>query len=209
MDGYQAYFPFQIPKLESLPGFQIAVVITFLLFILIILFLLMRFSFKELPVGTVAVIKRLDKTFIQGGTVWIIPLIDSIEYLTLNPMTFNFDYEGFVTSEGIKINLGIEATVKLDSDPKSIEKTAEELGSNSKVEYFVENVFKQLIAIALLDPSATTYKLALNSSRLIDEIKPLASEELEKTNIYLQTASIRYLKDTEGIIEKLRNAYSA
>ena len=206
MEGYGDLFNFIVPNIfPQLRGYLFLGICIIVLLSIIAYF---YYNVKTIEVNFLAVIERFNKyTYSLGPcTVYLIPFIDNITTIDLMPFSFTSEFENLVNSDGIyfKINTEVTAKFNISEDKIKFNSITSELPSTQSIAYFIENNLKAIMSIELLNGENGVYQLASKLKNFEEIIKSKLLSEMKEKCIDIKDYKITELKDSEGILEQLK-----
>lgn len=204
MSGYEAYFPLKIPKLMSIPNMGLVVFLisaAAVVYLLAVVYINCR---AESRPGSLTVIKRLGRTICTPDTTFTLPLIDTVEYLSVIPFSFEAKYSDIVNSEGVKFEMMVKVSAEISKEGGAARRLAEEFGSTERVAYFIEDTLKSMLSIAMLNQDMTVSALSLDASPLEGRLHPLIAGEMIGRGIEIRGLKITELRDVDGSSRQIR-----
>ena len=140
---------------------------------------------------------------IHGGGSFIIPVIQSYTYLSLDPLQIEIPLKGALSSENIRINVPSVFTVAIGTTPATMQNAAERLGDLNQAEItqqardIIFGQLRQVIAgmgIEDINRDRDSFLTAIQSS-----LEP----ELNKIGLVLINVNITDITDESGYIEAI------
>lgn len=206
MEGYGDFFKFVVP--DIFPKLRIYLFLGICIIITISIIAYLYYNVKTIEVNYLAVIERSNNYIYSLGpcTVYLIPFIDNITTIDLMPFSFTSEFENLVNSDGIyfKINTEVTAKFNISEDKVKFRSITSELPSTQSIAYFIENNLKAIISIELLNGENGIYQLANKLKNFEEIIKSKLLSEMKEKCIDIKDLKITEIKDSEGILEKLK-----
>jgi flotillin len=143
---------------------------------------------------------------ITGGGKFIVPIIESYEFLPLDVRTLDVvvrDIVTDVTSSGAKVNTKCVTQVKVSSDRASLDTAAEHLLHKTDAE--INEIAMKTLEGHVRGVCATMTIEAINSDRdaISTKIQNMAAKDLMNMGIEIRSFVIRDLEDEHGYLEAL------
>jgi len=206
MEGYGDLFNFVVPNI--FPQLRSYLFLGICIIVLISIIAYFYYNVKNIEVNFLAVIERFNNyTYSLGPcTVYLIPFIDNITTIDLMPFSFTSEFEKLVNSDGIyfKINTEVTAKFNISEDKIKFNSITSELPSTQSIAYFIENNLKAIMSIELLNGENGVYQLASKLKNFEEIIKSKLLSEMKEKCIDIKDFKITELKDSEGILEQLK-----
>jgi flotillin len=188
------------------------VVLAVVLALIIAIWLFSRNYIKVSP-NTVAVLsgrkrKLADNTvvgyrMVKGGAALRIPLLEKVEYLSLNVITIPLKIERAYTLMGVPVSVKAVANVKVRSDDISLQAAAERFLGMSREE--IQAVIFQTLEGHLRSILGTLTVEEVNSDRqsFAQKLTSEAAVDLEKMGIRVDVLTIQEISDEGGYLNAL------
>jgi len=170
--------------------------------------------YKKCPSNKILVVygyirgEKSAKTF-HGGGAFIWPVIQSYQYMSLEPMQLKVDLRGALAANNIRINVPSTFTVALDTEPAMMNTAAVRLlgmSQNDIEELASEIIFGQLrLVVAQMEIEE------INKDRETFEknIRELVGKELRTVGLNLINVNIRDITDEANYIQNLSEEATA
>ncbi|MCK4267140.1 MAG: hypothetical protein KAX31_07645 [Thermoplasmata archaeon] len=177
------------------------------------LFLIYASRYKKVPPDKAMVVygRKIKKgrrgyQVISGGGKFIMPVIESYEFLPLDVRTLDVNVRDIVTdvvSSGAKVNVKAVTQVKVSSDKASLDTAAEHLLHKSDPE--INEIAMKTLEGHVRSVCATMTIEQINSDRDIisNKIQNMAAKDLMNMGIEIRSFVIRDLEDEHGYLDAL------
>ena len=177
------------------------------------LFLIYASRYKKVPPDKAMVVygRKIKKgrrgyQVISGGGKFIMPVIESYEFLPLDVRTLDVNVRDIVTdvvSSGAKVNVKAVTQVKVSSDKASLDTAAEHLLHKTDSE--INEIAMKTLEGHVRGVCATMTIEQINSDRDIisNKIQNMAAKDLMNMGIEIRSFVIRDLEDEHGYLEAL------
>ena len=177
------------------------------------LFLIYASRYKKVPPDKAMVVygRKIKKgrrgyQVISGGGKFIMPVIESYEFLPLDVRTLDVNVRDIVTdvvSSGAKVNVKAVTQVKVSSDKASLDTAAEHLLHKSDPE--INEIAMKTLEGHVRSVCATMTIEQINSDRDIisNKIQNMAAKDLMNMGIEIRSFVIRDLEDERGYLDAL------
>ncbi len=174
--------------------------------------LLYSWRYKKVPPDRAMVvygrrqIGRKGYQVISGGAKFIVPIIESYEFLPLDVRTLDVNVNDIVTDvarSGAKVNIKTVAQVKVSSDPATMDTAAEHLLHKSDSE--INEIAMKTLEGHVRGVCATLTVELINSDRdaISSQIQTMAAADLKNMGIDIRSFVIRDLEDEHGYLDAL------
>jgi flotillin len=140
---------------------------------------------------------------VRGGAALRIPLLEKVEYLSLNVITIPLEIKRAYTLQGVPVSVKAVANVKIRGDEASLHAAAERfLGMTSNQ---VQQVIFQTLEGHLRSILGTLTVEEVNSDRqsFAQKLTSEAAVDLEKMGIGVDVLTIQEISDEEGYLDAL------
>ncbi|MFQ5909204.1 MAG: flotillin family protein [Thermoplasmata archaeon] len=143
---------------------------------------------------------------ISGGAKFIMPIIESYEFLPLDVRTLDVNVNDIVTDvarSGAKVNIKTVAQVKISSDPATLNTAAEHLLHKRDSE--INEIAMKTLEGHVRGVCATLTVELINSDRdaISSQIQTMAAADLKNMGIEIRSFVIRDLEDVHGYLDAL------
>ncbi|MDR2104756.1 MAG: hypothetical protein LBP51_03265 [Deferribacteraceae bacterium] len=189
-----------------LGGYAFLVVI--FVVIAFITFLMLLSRYKVIPSDKIIVVfglvgKGRSSVCQHGGARFILPLVQSHQFLDLTPMTIEINLENALSKQNIRVSVPSRFTIGISTDPHIMQAAAERLlsmGQMDREENARDIIFGQLRATI-----ATMNIEEINSDReaFEEKIQENVEVELRKIGLRLINVNITDISDESGYIDAL------
>lgn len=153
---------------------------------------------RRLPDGRV-----VGYRLVKGGAALRIPLLEKVDYLSLNVMTIPLEIRRAYTLKGVPVSVKAVANVKIRSDDVSLQAAAERfLGMSPQV---VQSVIFQTLEGHLRAILGTLTVEEINNDRqsFAQKLTIEAAADLERMGIGVDVLTIQEISDEEGYLDAL------
>ena len=150
--------------------------------------------------------KKVGYRVISGGGRFIVPVVESFEYLPLDVRTLDINVSDIVPdvkTSGAKINIKSVTQVKVSSDPGSLKVAAEHLLHKSNME--INEIAMKTLEGHVRGVCATMTIEAINSDRdtISSKIQNMAAMDLKNMGIDIRSFVIKEIEDEHGYLDAL------
>lgn len=138
-----------------------------------------------------------------GGRGWRIPLIETVDRMTLNVMEVPLGIRGAYSKGGIALNLSAIANIKISSDRKVIGNAIERFLGRDLAE--VRRVAKETLEGHLREVLSKLTPEEVNENRLrfAEQLQEDSSDDLRKLGIHLDTLKIQHVGDDVSYLDSI------
>ncbi|MFQ5911546.1 MAG: flotillin family protein, partial [Thermoplasmata archaeon] len=168
--------------------------------------------YKKVPPDKAMVIygkktkKEKGYQVISGGAKFILPIVESYEYLPLDVRTLDVFVRDIVTDveqSGAKVNIVGVVQVKISSDPATLDTAAEHLLHKTNAE--INEIALKTMEGHVRGICATLTIEEINSERdkVATQIQSLAANDLKNMGIEIRSFVIKEIEDEHGYLDAL------
>lgn len=138
-----------------------------------------------------------------GGRGWRIPVIETVDRMSLNVMEVPITIRNAYSKGGIPLNVGAIANIKISSDQSIIINAIERFLGRDLEE--VRRVAKETLEGHLRGVLATLTPEDVNEDRLkfAQELQRESGEDLHRLGIHLDTLKIQHVADDRGYLDAI------
>ena len=184
----------------------ILVLFAFLAIFTIVMLVVRRY--KRCPSNRILVVygrtsKGMSSKTLHGGGTFVWPVIQSYDYLTLDPLQIDVPLKGALSQENIRVNVPSFFTVAVGTDPETMQNAAVRLLGLSQAE--IEKQALDIIFGQLRQVIASMTIESINRDRdiFLQSIQQNLEPELEKIGLVLINVNITDITDESGYIEAI------
>ena len=141
---------------------------------------------------------------IKGGSAFVIPFLEKVEYLDLTTITIpNLEVKEVVTSKGVPVSVLAVANIKIGSEEVMLDKAVERLLGKSRDEVSrlayqtLEGHLRAILGILTVEEAYSDR--AKFGAQIITE----SQADLSKLGLKIDILTIKEIKDTQGYLEAL------
>jgi flotillin len=199
--------------LSQLPFLALPFVVVFLLLTVFIAAALFSRNYLKVPPNLVAVLSGRKRKLadgrvvgyrmVRGGAALRIPLLEKVDYLSLNVITIPLEIRRAYTLQGVPVSVKAVANVKIRSDEMSLHAAAERfLGMSHKD---IQAVIFQTLEGHLRSILGTLTVEEVNSDRnsFAQKLTSEAANDLEKMGLGVDVLTIQEVSDDEDYLNAL------
>lgn len=140
---------------------------------------------------------------IHGGAAFIVPVIQSYQYLDLTPISINVDLKNALSKQNIRVDVPSRFTVGISTEPGIMQNAAERLLGlrlNEIQELAKDIIFGQLrLVIATMDIE----EINTDRDKFLVAVSNNVEIELKKIGLRLINVNVTDINDESGYIEAL------
>ncbi|MEZ4431362.1 MAG: SPFH domain-containing protein [bacterium] len=138
-----------------------------------------------------------------GGRGWRIPIIETVDRMSLNVMEVPLAIRGAYSKGGIALNLSAIANIKVSSDRKVIGNAIERFLGRDLAE--VRRVAKETLEGHLREVLSKLTPEEVNENRLrfAEQLQEDSSDDLRKLGIHLDTLKIQHVGDDVAYLDSI------
>ncbi|MBC8038946.1 MAG: flotillin family protein [Opitutaceae bacterium] len=139
----------------------------------------------------------------HGGATFVMPVLQSYQYLDLTPITLDIELKGALSSQNIRIDAPASFTIGISTDPEVMQNAATRLLGRSLDE--VQQLAAEIIMgqMRVVFASMTIEEINNDREKLIAAITKGVEVELHKVGLRMINGNIRDIKDQSGYIDAL------
>jgi flotillin len=140
---------------------------------------------------------------IHGGAAFIVPVIQSYQYMDLTPISMNVDLRNALSKQNIRVDVPSRFTVGISTEPSVMQNAAERLLGLKMAE--VQELARDIIFGQLRLVVATMDIEEINSDRdkFLAAVSANVENELKKIGLRLINVNVTDINDESGYIEAL------
>jgi flotillin len=140
---------------------------------------------------------------IHGGGTFVVPLLQSYSYLTLEPMTIDIELKSALSKKNIRVNVPSTFTVGVSTDPDIMNNASERLLGLD--EHQITTQAKDIILgqMRLVIATLSIEEINQDREKFLDLVNKNVNFELNKIGLEMINVNIRDITDESGYIEAL------
>jgi len=170
-------------------------------------------NYIKVPPNTVAVLSGRKRKLadgrvvgyrlVPGGAVLRIPLLERVDYISLNVLTIPLEIRRAYTLKGVPVTVKAVANVKIRSDDASLRAASERFLGMTQPE--IQRVIFQTLEGHLRSILGTLTVEEINSDRgsFAQKLTSEAATDLEKMGLGVDVLTIQEISDEEGYLDAL------
>lgn len=139
----------------------------------------------------------------HGGSAFVLPIIQSYDVLSMEPMQIDCKLTGALSSQNIRVDVPTTITVAISTNPEIMQNAAERLlGMDTES---TENLITDIVygQMRLIIAEMTIEKLNSDRDEFLDKARKNIDNELNKLGLYLLNINISDIRDEAGYIMNL------
>lgn len=139
----------------------------------------------------------------HGGGAFVLPVIQSYDVLSMEPMQIDCKLTGALSSQNIRVDVPTTITVAISTNPEIMQNAAERLlGMDTES---TENLITDIVygQMRLIIAEMTIEKLNSDRDEFLDKARKNIDNELNKLGLYLLNINISDIRDEAGYIMNL------
>jgi len=171
-------------------------------------FVMLVLQYKRCPSNRVLVVygkvagQRAARC-IHGGGTFVIPLMQSYAYMTLEPMTIDIELQSALSKKNIRVNVPSTFTIGISTVPEIMNNAAERLLGLDEVA--IANQARDIILgqMRLVIATLSIEEINQDREKFLDLVNKNVNFELNKIGLEMINVNIRDITDESGYIEAL------
>jgi flotillin len=211
--GQNKHGNWKLEVIEVLTQFFVPIIVALVILALIVGMALFSRNYVKVPPNAVAVFsgrkrqtadgRTVGYRMIKGGAAFRFPLLEQVDYLSLNVFTIPLEIKRAYTLKGVPISVKAVANVKIKSDDISLGAAAERFLGMSHEE--IQQVIFQTLEGHLRSILGTLTVEEVNSDRqsFAQKLTSEAAVDLERMGIGVDVLTIQDVADEEGYLDAL------
>lgn len=140
---------------------------------------------------------------IHGGAAFIVPVIQSYQYLDLTPISMNVDLRNALSKQNIRINVPSRFTVGISTEPGVMQNAAERLLGLKLVE--IQELAKDIIfgQLRLIIATMDIEEINADRDKFLVAVSKNVEIELKKIGLRLINVNVTDITDESGYLNAL------
>ncbi len=188
-------------------GYAPLAVIILLVFLIASFWLILK-RYKKCPSDKILVVygnvgSGRSAKCIHGGATFIIPVIQSFDFMDLTPLNIDVPLKGALSSQNIRVDVPSSFIVGISTQPEIMQNAASRLLGRTRED--IRNLASEIIMgqMRVVIASLTIEEINADREKLIKGITGGVDVELHKIGLYLINANITDIRDASGYIAAL------
>lgn len=139
----------------------------------------------------------------HGGSTFVMPILQSYDYLQLNPINIDVPLSGALSSQNIRVDVPSSFIVGISTNPQIMHNAASRLLGRTRDE--IKALAQEIIMgqMRVVIASMTIEEINADREKLIKGITEGVDVELHKVGLHLINANITDIQDASGYIAAL------
>lgn len=140
---------------------------------------------------------------IHGGAAFIVPIIQSYQYMDLTPISINVDLKNALSKQNIRVDVPSRFTVGISTEPGIMQNAAERLLGLKLVE--IQELAKDIIfgQLRLIIATMDIEEINTDRDKFLIAVSNNVEIELKKIGLRLINVNVTDINDESGYIEAL------
>jgi flotillin len=140
---------------------------------------------------------------IHGGGTFVVPLLQSYAFLTLEPTTIDIELKSALSKKNIRVNVPSTFTIGVSTDPNIMNNASERLLGLD--EHHINTQAKDIILgqMRLVIATLSIEEINQDREKFLDLVNKNVNFELNKIGLEMINVNIRDITDESGYIEAL------
>lgn len=165
-------------------------------------------TWRKVPADKAAIVTGLGKAkVITGGGIIVIPVLQRIDFVTLENMSFDVNMQGTLTTDAVPIEANGTVVVKIKNDEVMIRSAVEQFncGRESETRQHIVDTARDVCEGRLREIIAdmTAEQLFKDRKTFSERVKEVAEEQLKELGLELKSFTIKGISDQNGYFEAL------
>ena len=165
-------------------------------------------TWKKVPADKAAIVTGIGRAkVITGGGIMVIPILQRIDYITLENISFDVSMRGTLTADAVPIEASGTVVVKIKNDEVMIRSAVEQFncGKESETKQHIMETARDVCEGRLREIIAdmTAEQLYRDRKTFSERVKEVAEEQLSELGLELKSFTIKGIGDQNGYFEAL------
>ena len=165
-------------------------------------------TWRKVPADKAAIVTGLGRAkVITGGGVMVIPILQRIDYVTLENMSFDVNMQGTLTADAVPIEANGTVVVKIKNDEAMIRSAVEQFncGREEETKSHIVDTARDVCEGRLREIIAdmTAEQLYKDRKTFSERVKEVAEDQLAELGLELKSFTIKGISDQNGYFEAL------
>ncbi|HIU32081.1 MAG TPA: SPFH domain-containing protein [Candidatus Caccousia avistercoris] len=175
---------------------------------LIIVLIAVFSTWKKVPADKAAIVTGLGRAkVITGGGVMVLPVLQRIDYITLENISFDVNMQGTLTADAVPIEANGTVVVKIKNDEAMIRSAVEQFncGRPEETKQHIMETARDVCEGRLREIIAdmTAEQLYRDRKTFSERVKEVAEDQLSDLGLELKSFTIKGIGDQNGYFEAL------
>ncbi len=196
-----------VPVFAQLFDFGIVLPVLVMLVVMGVLTFVVR-QYRRCPSNRVLVVYgkvggKQAARCIHGGGVFVVPLFQDYQYLSLEPMTIDIELTGALSKKNIRVNVPSTFTVGVSTEPPVMNNAAERLLGLREVDVSAQARDIILGQMRLVIATLSIEEINQDREKFLDLVNKFCAGELQKVGLEVINVNIRDITDESGYIDAI------
>lgn len=165
-------------------------------------------TWRKVPADKAAIVTGLGRAkVITGGGIMVIPVLQRIDYITLENISFDVNMQGTLTADAVPIEANGTVVVKIKNDEAMIRSAVEQFncGKEEQTKQHIMETARDVCEGRLREIIAdmTAEQLYKDRKTFSERVKEVAEEQLSDLGLELKSFTIKGIGDQNGYFEAL------
>lgn len=183
-------------------------VVAIVVLALVVILVAILSTWKKVPADKAAIVTGLGKAkVISGGGIIVIPVLQRIDYVTLENMSFDVNMQGTLTTDAVPIEANGTVVVKIKNDDMMIRSAVEQFncGRESETRQHIIDTARDVCEGRLREIIAdmTAEQLFRDRKTFSERVKEVAEDQLGGLGLELKSFTIKGIGDQNGYFDAL------
>jgi flotillin len=140
---------------------------------------------------------------IHGGGTFVVPLLQSYSFLTLEPLTIDIELKSALSKKNIRVNVPSTFTIGVSTDPNIMNNASERLLGLDETQINTQAKDIILGQMRLVIATLSIEEINQDREKFLDLVNKNVNFELNKIGLEMINVNIRDIIDESGYIEAL------
>ncbi len=165
-------------------------------------------TWKKVPADKAAIVTGIGRArVVTGGGVVVIPILQRIDYITLENISFDVNMQGTLTADAVPIEANGTVVVKIKNDEAMIRSAVEQFncGVEQETKQHIMETARDVCEGRLREIIAdmTAEQLYKDRKTFSERVKEVAEDQLSDLGLELKSFTIKGIGDQNGYFEAL------
>ena len=175
---------------------------------LVIILICILSTWKKVPADKAAIVTGLGKAkVVTGGGTVVIPILQRIDYITLENISFDVNMQGTLTADAVPIEANGTVVVKIKNDEVMIRSAVEQFncGRTEETKQHIMETARDVCEGRLREIIAdmTAEQLYKDRKTFSERVKEVAEDQLSELGLELKSFTIKGIGDQNGYFDAL------
>lgn len=140
---------------------------------------------------------------VHGGGIFVVPLFQDFQYLSLEPMTIEIELTGALSKKNIRVNVPSTFTIGVSTTPAVMNNAAERLLGLGEKEISAQARDIILGQMRLVIATLSIEEINQDREKFLDLVNKFCAGELQKVGLEVINVNIRDIMDESGYINAI------